>query len=45
MNIVYGQHKLDLVFIFGCVKHKGGRMDLGGMGSRYDQGALYKISI
>lgn len=46
---VYGQHKLELVgyfdFILFCFGggHKGGRVDLGGMESKFDRGALYKI--
>lgn len=41
---VYRQHKLDLVYLGdgggGC---KGGRVNLGGMGSKCDRGVLYKI--
>lgn len=45
MHVWARKIKLDLMhsFNFGGDVHKGGRVDLGEMGSMCDQGALYEI--
>lgn len=43
MSILATQPELGVLGLFGGDWHKGGRMDLGGIGNECNRGVLYEI--